>query len=61
MTERLQRLAQERDLLQAQVGERDTRISRLQREIADKTDRLGRLAKEMGDMKSKGGLGKLWR
>ena len=43
------------------MGERDTRISRLQREIADKTDRLGRLAKEMGDMKSKGGLGKLWR
>jgi chromosome segregation ATPase len=57
---RMQRLVQERDALQAQVGERDARIARLQREIVDKTDRLGRLAKEMGELKSKG-LGKIFR
>ena len=50
----MRRIVHERDALQAQVGQRDTRIMRLQREIADKTDRLGRLAKEMGELKSKG-------
>ena len=58
--DRLRQLVEERGILQRQVGERDTRISRLQREVADKTDRLGRLTKEMGELKSKG-LGKLFR
>jgi uncharacterized protein (DUF3084 family) len=60
MGEALQKVAQEKETLVAQISERDQKISRLQREIADKTDRLGRLAKEMGELKAKG-LGKIFR